>query len=311
MRPLVAALLLAAACGEAPLEAVVVSFNTGTTEGLAHDSGPDDGYSKEDATRSDTYYGDGLAWPPAIEAARAFLAEVQPDVVGIQEIFYSPDCATIPPEAHDPFVCTAWSVGDPTVANVILGAGYRVACHRGKLDKCVAVKKSFASIAGCDEDFCAEALAGEPSPGCGSGARVGLAELTVGDRRLDVWHVHGTSGFSDEDVGCRAAQFEQIFDAVDPATPTIVLGDLNTDPFRLFDGDDSAAVFRRRATAGDFTFHSSEGDPTYAGLFQIDHVLSTFGAGGCWSAGVTEGRPRVIEATYFDHHPLVCSIAER
>ncbi len=308
------ALFALVACGEAPLDLVVVSFNTGTTEGLAHDAPPDDGYDSELAARSDTYYGDGLAWPPAIDAARRFFAEVRPDVVGLQEIFFSGDCADIPPAQYAGFVCADWSSGDPTVANTILGPDYRVACHVGKPDKCIAVRMAFASIEGCDEDLCLDALAGDSTDGCGSGARVGHAELVTSEgRALEVWHVHGTSGFSDEDVACRTAQFDQIFDGVDRAAPTLVLGDLNTDPFRLFDGDESAATFRRRAAATDLEFASNEGEgePTYAGLFDIDHVLVNFGDGTCWSAGITEGHPAVIEATYFDHRPLVCAVEEQ
>ena len=86
--------------GEADISFLAVTFNTGTTGGLAHDSLPADGDTSAHATISDTYYGDGLAWVPAVEAARTFFAEVDPDVIVFQEIFHSDECATVPLEAR-------------------------------------------------------------------------------------------------------------------------------------------------------------------------------------------------------------------
>ncbi len=168
--------------GTAPTPILVVTYNTGTTEGLAHDAEPDDGYSSDDAYLSDTWYGDGLAWNPAVDPATTFFARVRPDIVGFQEIFFSDDCATIPEEAHGNFVCTTWMPGDPTVANTILGPDYQVACHPGKSDKCLAVRKDFGTFTGCSEDFCLEGLDGGEIEGCGSGSRVarGVVERTDG-----------------------------------------------------------------------------------------------------------------------------------
>lgn len=121
-RVIIASFVLAvSACStdDAQSGIVVVTFNTGTTPGLGHDSGPDDGYTMEDAEISDEWYGDGLAWTPSVQAARAFLAETDPDIAVFQEIFYSPECADIPPEAHDGFVCADWAPGDPTVVQTI------------------------------------------------------------------------------------------------------------------------------------------------------------------------------------------------
>ena len=63
----------------------VVTFNVGTTVRLAHDGPPDDGYGAEQAAVADEHYGNSLAWPPAIEAAKRFFAEVRPDLVGFQD----------------------------------------------------------------------------------------------------------------------------------------------------------------------------------------------------------------------------------
>ncbi|RZO56905.1 MAG: hypothetical protein EVA89_23835 [Sandaracinaceae bacterium] len=293
----------------------VVTFNTGTTEGLDHDGAPDDGYTSEHAARSDTYYGDGLAWRPAVEAARAFFERVDPDIVVFQEIFHADECADIPPDAHPDFVCETWSPGDPTVAAAILPLGFQVACHPGKPDKCAAVHRRVGTFRGCDADFCLEGLSGTQVDGCGRGARVarGIVDLVDGGT-LTVVNVHGTSGVTADEQACRVAQFEQAFALADGET-NLVMGDLNTDPGRLAGGDPSAA--RVLDFVGDglpFHFVTDTGrraTPTYAGLFNIDHVISDRLEGRCVAAGITEGEPGVIEAVYFDHAPIVCRVGAR
>lgn len=318
---LAAGLLLAAGCGgdDGPdFQMVAVTFNAGTTEGLRHDDPPDDGYTSEDAMVSDMWYGDGLAWLPAVEATRDWLAEVQPDVIAFQEIFYAGECPDIPADAYDGFFCETWSEGDPTVAQVILGEGYQVACNLGKPDKCLAVKRSFGTFRGCDADLCLDGLDGARVPDCGSGSRIGRGVIELADGgTITVVNVHGSSGVTVDDIGCRVQQFEQVFVDLDgePAANgevNIVLGDFNTDPGRLADGDDSAArVLDFVGEGHDFHFVTDVGrraEPTYAGLFDIDHVISDAFEGSCWSAGVTEGHPDVIDAVYFDHKPAVCTL---
>lgn len=48
--------------------------------------------------------------------------------------------------------------------------------------------------------------------------------------------------------------------------------------------------------------------PSYAGLFDIDHVVSDVFVGSCWIAGLGDGRPPVTEMVYFDHKPVVCRL---
>lgn len=306
--------------GGPDLEVLAVTFNTGTTDGLRHDDPPEDGYGSEEATLSDTHYGNGLAWVAAVEAARSWLAGVQPDVIGFQEIFHSGECPTVPADARTGFVCETWNEGDPTVARVILGEGYQVACHLGKPDKCLGVKRSFGSFRGCDADLCLDGLDGAPVPDCGSGSRVGrgVIDLVAGGT-LTVVNFHGSSGITVEDMGCRERQIEQVFVDLGDGAPAangrvnLVLGDFNTDPGRFADGDTSAA--RILDFVGDdqaFHFVNEVGrraPPSYAGFVNIDHVISDALDGECWIAGVTEGHPEVTEMVYFDHKPVVCPVA--
>lgn len=306
--------------GMPDLRFVAVTFNTGTTEGLSHDGAPDDGYGSAEAVVSDTWYGDGLAWLPAVDATRAWFAEVDPDVVAFQEIFHPPECVDIPVEHHDGWYCERWREGDPTVAQTILPMGFQVACHLDKPDKCVAVHERFGRFRGCDADLCLDGLDGARVPDCGSGSRVGRGVIELADGgTLTLVSVHGTSGVSAEEQACRVAQVEQIFVDLDGAPAAdgalnLVMGDFNTDPARFASSDPSAARLLDFAGEDDpFHFVTEVGRraaPTYADLFNIDHVISDRLRGPCWAAGVTEGRPPVLsDAVYFDHVPIVCELS--
>ena len=305
---------------------VVVTYNTGTTEALNHDSDGDD-YGEEQARYSNDYYGNGLAWLPAVEAVTDWLATVKPDVVVFQEIFYSEECAGIPVEAQTGFVCETWSPGDPTVAQVVLGSDYQVACHPGNADKCLAVKKSFGSIRQCgDADFCLEGLDGEVIPGCQSGARVARATIDlVSGGEITAVNVHGTSGMSGDDIDCRVQQVEQIFVNMDgePAANgarNVVMGDLNTDPERIPGSLDDSAKAWNDYVGGNQPFQwVSDDTPTFIaeipGLpfssdFAIDHVISDTFSGPCHVPGSSDGYPPIYPNVYFDHRPQVCDFGD-
>jgi hypothetical protein len=326
MRAWLASLLLLAGCGsETPRSEpprprfVIATFNTGTNPGMGHNAAPDDGYSEAHAALSDQYYGDGLAWSRAVEDTRRFFERTHVDVIAFQEIFHSELCVDVPAEARAGFVCERWVSGDPTVAAVIMGAGFQIACHVGHPDKCIAVRRSFATIRGCNSDFCLEGLAGAPVVGCGRGARVGRGVLDlVSGGTLTVVNVHGSSGIDPADQDCRTKQFQQAFvdlgvgdGAAANGERNVVLGDLNTDPLRLANGDPSAAYFASVVGEGK-RFHFVNAVPaderaSYA-LFDIDHITSDSLHGSCKRYGISEGTEPVTEMVFFDHKPLVCEV---
>ncbi|MBI4816894.1 MAG: hypothetical protein HY791_11580 [Deltaproteobacteria bacterium] len=306
-----------------PIELVAVTFNSGTSEGMPHDAAPDDGYGAAQALTSDQWYGDGLAWSRAIADVHAFFERLSPDLVGFQEIFHPGDCTLIPPEARTGWVCEHWKDGDPTVVQLVVGAGYQVACNLQKPDKCLAVKRAFGTFRGCQFDVCLDGLAGARVPECGSGSRVGRGVIELaGGGTLTVVNVHGSSGVASSDADCRSRQFGQVFEDLGtsdgPAANgerNLVLGDFNTDPIRFEHGDPSADALVRLAfgAARPFQFISEIGEsatPTYGGIVNIDHQLSDSFTGSCWSAGITEGHPPVTSMVYFDHKPLVCNLSE-
>ena len=303
-----------------PAPFVVVTFNTGSGPDMLHDDGPDDGYTAEHAALTDTWYGNGLAFLSLVEDARLYFEGLDPDLVVFQEIFWSGECPQIPEEARAGFVCETWAAGMPTVAQVVLGDGWQVACHPGKPDKCAAVNRRFGTFRGCDGDLCLEGMDGFGVEGCGNGARVARI---VGDREagepITLINFHGSSGLTEDDFDCRARQIDQVFVDFGDGTPgvsgthNLVMGDLNTDPVLLLGADKSADRWTDFVGPGKaFVFHSDRGEDapaSYGGVFNIDHVMSDAFTGACVVGGL-DGEPAVTEARFFDHKPVVCTLSD-
>jgi hypothetical protein len=322
--PLVLALV---ACGDAappaddapPADAfTAVTFNTGTTEGLAGVDTDAGGWTAGKGAISDAWYGDGLAWPRGIEAARAWLAATAPDVVVFEEIFDVATCPDVPVEDRVGFVCEGWTEGDPTVPERVLGEGWQVGCFPGHADKCLAVRRAFGTLHGCGGDRCDDALDGFQVDGCGKGARVARARVDRADGTvLTVVGIHGSSGITADDQACRVAQLDQAFVDLGDGAPgadgeaNLVLGDFNTDPVRLVGIDASAARLAELVVPPLAFVDDVDGPPTYGGLVSIDHQVSDAFAGDCVTPGVTPGTEPVLDVTFFDHHPTACTLRPR
>ena len=317
-----AALLISACAASSARPVKVVTFNVGTTERLAHEGPPEDGYGREQARIADEYYGNSLAWPPAIEAAKRFFAEVRPDLVGFQEILGANDCASVPRDLRVGFVCETWSPGDSPVVRQVLGKRYQVACNRGRPSQCLGVRRDFGSIRGCRGDLCLDHLDGHEIPKCGGGARVGRAVIDrPSGESLTVVQLHARSGTTPEDEACRMAQIDQVFVDLGDGEPAangernVVLGDFNVDPHRGFPDQPSARHFRRfvglEGESRRFTFVSAAGSEApggYQDRSDIDHVIADRFRGSCWIAGLGDRPPGLEDAVYFDHRPVVCSL---
>ena len=295
----------------------VVTFNTGTgtTAGIDDDG---DTWTSTEQGIGDEHYGNGLAFNEAIAGTRAFFEGLQPDVVAFQEIFDPGECANIPANFHVGFVCDGFTAGDATVAQRVLGDGYQVACNLGKPDKCLAVRTAFGSFRGCAQALCLDFLDGASIPNCGGGSRVGRGIIDlVGGGEITVVGVHGNSGASDDDIQCREDQADQIFDDFDGpplanGERNIVLGDLNTDPGRAKLVDNSADRWEDYVNDNTpFHFVTDVGffaEATYAGVANIDHVISDAFDGECRAAGITPGAGPVIPTAHFDHTAIICDV---
>lgn len=292
----------------------VVTLNTGSGKSVDRLRDQNAGYGPPQAEVANRWYGNGLAWPAALRDVRAFLQQVDADIVGLQEVFHSGHCADIPAPARAGFVCETWQPGDATVAQEILGDNYQVACHPGKPDKCLAVHRRLGRIEGCDEDFCRQGLEGLDDDVCGSGNRVAAANLLlVSGSSLRVVHMHGTSGATRGDTRCRRGQIEAIAgDKGAAAEFGVILGDFNTDPGRVTWLDPAARALRQYARPpGNYRFMTDVGffvRPTFLSFLNIDHILSAGMSGDCWYAGRTPNTAPVTELVYLDHTAVVCDL---
>jgi hypothetical protein len=98
-------------------------------------------------------------------------------------------------------------------------------------------------------------------------------------------------------------------------TDAIVLGDFNTDPVLFAEADPSAAYLASTISSeGDgWRWHSPidpMGPRSYT-LASIDHVVSNAFLGTCEIPGSSEGVPAVWDRVFWDHRPVVCSLAPR
>ena len=286
----------------------VMTFNGGTTEGLPHDEG-DDAYTSEHAAIADELYENSLSWNPAEQALSEHLADTAPRIVAFQEIFWDGWCEEIELDPQLDFVCQDYQAGSPTQPQRLLGEAYQVACAPGQPDNCVGIHEELGRIQGCDEALCQEGLEGmAPPDGCSNGARIGrvIVELVEGGE-LSVVNVHGSSGLDAETRDCRVSQFQQIFEDRGDGQPaavgaSLVLGDLNTDPFRMTEADASAAYFAGQIDGRHWWWLSDE-TPTYGnGLTAIDHAVSNQLRGSCSSEPVWD-------TVYWDHMPLLCEVS--
>lgn len=321
---------------QAPAEFTVVTFNVGTTDNLVDHSLDTCGYSPELAAVQSAFFGNNLAFKPAIAGARQMFDALKPDIVAFQELYWDEHCAADceeiaegDPELHAAacesrvFPCGDPEAQDPVVRRV-LGPDYAIACAPDHPDNCIGVRKAFGAFAipVCPDGPCMDALDGLPPPnGCTRGARVATAVVQVhGGPEITVVDVHTTAGLNQD---CRKAQFQQVFEDRGDGRPAaygthnLVMGDMNIDPFDADQAkyDASAKYWNTRVGDGK-PFHylsSSDGSGPMThvvSLARLDHVVSDTLAGACTVQGVSEGTsgPQPAGCTYFDHRPLLCTV---
>lgn len=292
----------------------VVSLNTGSGKTVKVPAEDNAGFGPEQAETADHWYGNGLAWPSVMQDLQAFFKQVDADIVGLQEIFYSGHCPDIPKSAHQGFVCENWQAGDRTVAELILGDAYQIACHPGRPDKCLAVHRRLGQFDNCDQNFCPEGLTSLDDGLCGTGGRAAGAKVHLkAGGTLSLVHIHATSGVSLRDARCRSQQIKAAFTSETTAPEFgLVLGDFNTDPGRLTWIDPAARTLARQARPpSHYRFISDVGfftQPTFLSFLNIDHVLAAGMEGECWYPGRTPEEPAVSTYTYLDHTAIVCDL---
>jgi len=292
----------------------VMSFNTGTHTVKANIFNKAGKFTKKLFKSIDKYYGNGLAWLPAVEATKNFIATHKPDIIGFQEMFDSNTCSDIPEKNKKSFICEKLVAGDPMVIQLVTGGEYQIACHLGDNEKCIAVKKSFGYIDSCVGDICLNGLEGQTIPECSrTRSRVGKAKVIshATGEIYNVINVHSTAGFKKEEKKCRQKQFVQAFTLFPGESNNIIVGDMNTDPNnKLFFFDKSAKKLRNYAKANNFNrINGDVNKHSYMGMATIDHIYSDdLERVSCKAHGVSKGTDEVLKLSYFDHIPLICTL---
>lgn len=248
------------------------------------------------------------------ERIRQRIAARAPDVVVLQEVVGRHQCAAV--DEEDPaFTChDEHTAREPSQPHRLVGSGYTVACaERGGFD-CVAVKRSFGALRGCDDDGdCEPAETAPVVEGCDPGFSISAVDVELPDGgRFRVVNAHPHSGF---EAACRAAQLQQLFDHLAGPGPTVVAGDMNLDPFA--DTDESVVVWDEHVGDGErFRYHSgpAEHEPPYPTSVNplstgvLDHVVSDFAEGSCETLGEAPGSERLDGGEGMDHRALSCTL---
>jgi hypothetical protein len=203
-----------------------------------------------------------LCLAPVEQRLAVRLAELQPDVVALQEVL--PTLVCEPPASPGAFGTPATSLSllnpdhlcspqqraaasAPEQRDRLLPPReWDVRCNAPNIDPaapervippwdCVGVRRSAGRIA----DF--RTLPGSrpgvvPDETCDNGFTVNVARLVVRGAPLQVTSAHPDSGGARD--GCRAEKLSRMFAALGgsrPTAPTIVAGDMNLDPYRTSD----------------------------------------------------------------------------
>ena len=265
----------------------------------------------------------------ASEAAiAAAIAELDPDVIALQEVLPDTVCDAIDAAGGEQNAARschadARAAEASQLRRLLPRDAWDVACDDRNGFECVAARVGRATLAGPYQT--APSVADVDS--CDDGFSVGRIDVVVGERLVRIVNGHPQST---KDT-CRKAQVGQIFDtlAVDDDTDDgdnvdaiIVSGDMNLDPFSLGLDEDDASVPVWSAHVGEegdgLPFVYASGPAEHAPAFPttntfipltLDHVAVHGASGGCVTLGGAEGSARLDgDAGSMDHRALDCAL---
>ncbi len=239
------------------------------------------------------------------------IARAKPDVALLSEVLAPGQCDELGPAAPAWHAChPEHRAAEPDQARRLLGPDYTIACEPRRGYECVAVRREFAKLRGCDDGALCRGLlrSAEALPGCDDGFTLSMATVEVDGVALDVGVAHPPSGFTAEAQACRRDFLPAVLaprgapGSLRQQPRALVGGDFNLDPYRHgtdADGTYFLAQVRTSASAagGPLLLHSGlqEHDPPYwtAPLTRAtwDHVVSEGLTGRCVTLGAHEGYP--------------------
>lgn len=264
----------------------------------------------------------------------AAIARARPDVVLLSEVITPEQCDTLGPTVDASHVCHPSNrATEPDQARRLLGAEYTIACEPRRGYECVAVRKSFAKLEGCEPGALCRGLlrSAPPVPGCDEGFSIAAVTATIDGQAVDLVVAHPPSGLMPANITCRREFLPAALAAkgapgsLRQSPLALIGGDFNLDPFRRpMDADvvywREQVRFSASATGGALLQHSGlpEHDPPYwsAWLTHLtwDHVLSEGFAGRCVTLGAKKDYPALdgamgTELERLDHLAQYCVLS--
>lgn len=254
------------------------------------------------------------------EEIRAHLDAIDPDIAFLQEVVDSDHCPEQSWEGDPGLACTGAPERDPyQQARRLIGAGYTIVCDGIAHYDCVAVRSSRIELDQCPAgEVCMGAAVTPPHPqqcdGGGGITSVSRVDAALGDLRFGVVGAHPLNATSTSDDACRLGQYQQAFEVLPGAGPTLVAGDMNLDPYKTPGYYASGAYWHTVVGEGNrFVAHSVNSDPitpTWGGFFTLDYILSDFLEGdACVVLGETYGTEPLDGALdRMDHRAVLCDL---
>jgi endonuclease/exonuclease/phosphatase family metal-dependent hydrolase len=258
------------------------------------------------------------------------IAALNPDIIALQEIAPSSLCESIGTDTNSRRVCYQYqqkSIREQV--RRLLGANFTVVCDGRNNFECIGVRTDFGNVSGCNTgELCmtSGAFTHEVPSGCDSKAALFGINVSISGESFRIINAHPQAIGED----CRAEGIQRMFEGYGDTLPlapvntrSLVMGDMNLDPYRDDSDDPDVAMWNRHVGVGKgFQYHSgiAERNPPYKTSITgktIDHVVSNFARGSCVTLGEAPGTTRLdgitIETDYYqpeanDHLAIMCNL---
>lgn len=187
----------------------------------------------------------------------AHVQKAMPDIALLSELITPAQCEALAASVDETHVCHPSHQGEQ--ARRILGAGYTIACEPRRGYECIAVRKGFAKIDGCEDGAFCRGLSRTATPvdGCDDGFTLSSVTIELDGEKVDLVVAHPPSGATDESRTCRADFLPAALEeggSIRTQRLAIIGGDFNMDPFRR--GEDVDGAYVRSKVR--FSFQSGE-----------------------------------------------------
>ncbi len=243
------------------------------------------------------------------------IQHLSPDIIALQEVLAPWQCKNIDKDKRK--VCSE----PQTIPQIrrIVGDNYTIACNSRNQFECIAVKKDFGEIIGCNTgEICSTARTVPEIDGCDNGFTISAITVKSNLRSalFDVvnFHPQSTSATCRTKMISTALYGNNLTSSIIKEKDVILLGDFNLDPWR--DSDESVTLWKdftnKKLNGLEIKYHSgiSENSPPPFTSFlfyrprTFDFILSNFADGTCYTLGESPNTQRIDGGNGMDHRAL-------